>query len=99
VFGPMAKWAAEAADPDRLPELLARAVRPPPPGGAGPVVLALPEDVLPATTRVGDARPVRPVAPGVAPADLARLRELLGGGRRALVVAGGARSGAGGAVH
>jgi acetolactate synthase-1/2/3 large subunit len=38
---------------------------------------------------VGDARPVRPVAPGVAPADLARLRELLGGARRPLVVAGG----------
>jgi acetolactate synthase I/II/III large subunit len=45
--------------------------------------------VLAATTRVADARPVRPVAPGVAPADLARLRELLGGARRPLVVAGG----------
>ena len=27
VFGPMAKWAAEAGDPDRLPEVLARAVQ------------------------------------------------------------------------
>ena len=89
VFGPMAKWAAEAADPHRLPELLARAVRTATSGRPGPVVLALPEDVLTATTRVGDARPVRPVAPGVAPADLARLRELLGGARRPLVVAGG----------
>ena len=89
VFGPMAKWAAEAADPDRLPELLARAVEVAVSGRPGPVVLALPEDVLAATTRVADARPVRPVAPGVAPADLARLRELLGGARRPLVVAGG----------
>jgi len=89
VFGSMAKWAAEAADPDRLPELLARAVQTATSGRPGPVVLALPEDVLTATTRVGDARPVRPVAPGVAPADLARLRELLGGARRPLVVAGG----------
>ena len=89
VFGPMAKWAAEAADPDRLPELLARAVEVAVSGRPGPVVLALPEDVLAASTRVADARPVRPVVPGVAPVDLARLRELLGGARRPLVVAGG----------
>jgi acetolactate synthase-1/2/3 large subunit len=89
VFGPMAKWAAEADDPDRLPELLARAVQVAVSGRPGPVVLALPEDVLAATTRAGDARPVRPVAPGPPPVDLARLRELLCRGRRPLVVAGG----------
>jgi acetolactate synthase I/II/III large subunit len=89
VFGPMAKWAAEAGDPARLPELLARAFEVATSGRPGPVVLALPEDVLAATARVADARPVRPLAPGVAPAGLARLRELLGGARRPLVIAGG----------
>ena len=89
VFGPMAKWAAEAGHPDRLPELLARAVEVAVSGRPGPVVLALPEDVLAATTRAAETRPVRAVAPGVAPADLARLRELLGGARRPMVVAGG----------
>jgi len=89
VFGPMAKWAAEAGDPARLPELLARAFEVATSGRPGPVVLALPEDVLAATARVADARPVRPLAPGVAPAALARLRELLGGARRPLVIAGG----------
>ncbi len=89
VFGPMAKWAAEADDPARLPELLARAFEVATSGRPGPVVLALPEDVLAATARVADALPVRPVAPGVAPADLARLRELLGGARRPLLIAGG----------
>jgi acetolactate synthase I/II/III large subunit len=89
VFGPMAKWAAEADDPGRLPELLARAFEVATSGRPGPVVLALPEDVLAATARVADARPVRPLAPGVAPAGLARLRELLGGARRPLVIAGG----------
>ncbi|HEV8424597.1 MAG TPA: thiamine pyrophosphate-binding protein [Actinomycetes bacterium] len=89
VFGPMAKWAAEADHPARLPELLARAVQVAVSGRPGPVVLALPEDVLAGRARVADARPVRPVAPGAAPADLARLRELLGGARRPLVVAGG----------
>jgi acetolactate synthase-1/2/3 large subunit len=89
VFGPMAKWAAEAADPARLPELLSRAVRVATSGRPGPVVLSLPEDVLAGSARVADARPVRPVALGAVPADLARLRELLGGARRPLVVAGG----------
>jgi acetolactate synthase-1/2/3 large subunit len=89
VFGPMAKWAAEADHPARLPELLARAVQVAVSGRPGPVVLALPEDVLAGRARVADARPVRPVAPGAAPADLARLRELLGGARRPLIVAGG----------
>src|SRR5918996_103684 len=89
VFGPLAKWAAEADDPARLPELLARAMQVAVSGRPGPVVLALPEDVLAGRAEVADARPVRPVAPGAAPADLARLRELLGGARRPLGVAGG----------
>jgi acetolactate synthase I/II/III large subunit len=89
VFGPMAKWAAEAGDPARLPELLARAVHVAVSGRPGPVVLALPEDVLVAEVQVADARPARPVAPSPAPGDLARLRELLGGARRPLVIAGG----------
>jgi acetolactate synthase I/II/III large subunit len=89
VFGPLARWAAEAGDPARLPELLSRAVRVATSGRPGPVVLSLPEDVLAGSARVADARPVRPVAPGAVPADLARLRELLGGARRPLVVAGG----------
>ena len=89
VFGPMAKWAAEAADPARLPELLARAFQVATSGRPGPVVLALPEDVLAATAQVADTRPARPVAPAADPAALARLRELLGGARRPLVIAGG----------
>jgi acetolactate synthase I/II/III large subunit len=89
VFAPMAKWAAEAGDPARLPELLARAVHLAVSGRPGPVVLALPEDVLAEEAKVGDARPARPVAAHPAPGDLARLRELLGGSRRPLVVAGG----------
>jgi acetolactate synthase I/II/III large subunit len=89
VFAPMAKWTAEAADPARLPELLARAVQVAVSGRPGPVVLALPEDVLAEEAKVADARPARPVAAHPAPGDLARLRELLGGARRPLVVAGG----------
>src|SRR4029450_8541685 len=93
VFGPMAKWAAEAGDPARLPELLARAVQGASSGRPGAGGLGLPGDVLAATAQVADARPVRPVAPAADPAALARLRELLGGARVPLGVAGGAGGG------
>src|ERR687895_2183853 len=63
VFGPMAQWGAEADDPARLPELLARAFEVATSGRPGPVVLALPEDVLAATARVADAPPVRRLPP------------------------------------
>src|SRR6266545_3465283 len=91
VFGPMAKWAAEAHDPARLPELLARAVQVAVSGRPGPVVLALPEDVLDNRSPgyVGDlgvgANPA--LAERVRAADLllvvgARLGEITTGGYR-----------------
>ncbi|MGO4611294.1 thiamine pyrophosphate-binding protein, partial [Variovorax sp. 2RAF20] len=46
VFGTMAKWAAEIDDPARIPEMVARAFQVATSGRPGPVVLALPEDVL-----------------------------------------------------
>ena len=88
VFGPMAKWAAEADDPARLPELLARAFQVAVSGRPGPVVLALPEDVLAATARVADARPVRPVVPGP-PRPTWPACASCSAARRPLVVAGG----------
>src|ERR1700712_2831441 len=45
-FGGMAKWVVEVDDPARFPELIARAFRVAMQGRPGPVVVALPEDVL-----------------------------------------------------
>ncbi|WP_085883522.1 thiamine pyrophosphate-binding protein [Oceanibacterium hippocampi] len=50
MFGQMAKWVAEIDDAARIPEYLARAFRTATSGRPGPVVLALPEDML--TNRV-----------------------------------------------
>jgi len=50
VFGTMAKWAVEIDDADRIPEILARAWTTATTGRPGPVVIALPEDMLTATT-------------------------------------------------
>jgi acetolactate synthase-1/2/3 large subunit len=60
VFAPMAKWAAEVDDPARIPELLARAITVALSGRPGPVVLALPEDVLAEVTTAPDAAPPTP---------------------------------------
>ena len=46
VFGSMAKWVAEVEQTDRLPEYVNRAFRLARSGRPGPVVLALPEDML-----------------------------------------------------
>jgi len=89
VFAPMAKWTAEADDPSRLPELLARAVTVACSGRPGPVVLALPEDVLAATTGAADAAPAAPEQAAPAPEALAELRRMLAAARRPLLLAGG----------
>ena len=82
VFGPMAKWAFEIDDPERIPEVLARAYTVATSGRPGPVVLALPEDVLSAELAAGDV-------PAPAPADLDRLRALLERAERPFVLVGG----------
>ena len=45
-FGPLAKWATEIDDADRIPEIVARAFAVALTGRPGPVVVALPEDML-----------------------------------------------------
>ena len=45
-FAPVAKWAARIEDARRIPEYVARAYRVATAGRPGPVVLALPEDML-----------------------------------------------------
>ena len=91
MFGPLAKWVAQIDQADRIPEYLARAFHVATSGRPGPVVLALPEDMLGDTATVADAAPYLAVQPGVDPGDLARLRALLGEAQRPLLVLGGSR--------
>jgi len=97
MFGGIAKWTAEVADPARLAETLLRAIQVAATGLPGPVVLALPEDVL--TAPVPPAAPVRPQAPvRAAPdaGDVERLRGWLAAASRPLVLAGSGLECAGG---
>src|SRR6185295_15464375 len=58
-FCPIAKWAARIEDARRIPEYVARAYRVATAGRPGPVVLALPEDMLRDEVEAED-RPVIP---------------------------------------
>ncbi len=88
VFGGLAKWATQVDRAERVPELLARAFAVALEGRPGPVVLALPEDVLVEESDAADAAPARPARPAPDPAALDRLRELLAGSQRPLVIVG-----------
>jgi acetolactate synthase-1/2/3 large subunit len=92
-FGPgtlgMAKWAAEVQHADRLPEYVARAFRVAMQGRPGPVVLALPEDMLTSMTAAPVLPRVEPARAVPDAASIAAARERLAAARRPLVIAGG----------
>ena len=89
MFGPMAKWVAQIDDAARVPEYMAHAFQIATSGRPGPVVLALPEDMLSAMASVSDAKPYRPVQAHPGAADMARVAELLAGAEQPFVIAGG----------
>jgi acetolactate synthase-1/2/3 large subunit len=89
MFGEMAKWAVEVEDPRAFPEVAARAFHVATTGRPGPVVVALPEDMLSEEADVADAAPYRAVRPTPAPDALERVHELLARAERPFVVVGG----------
>jgi len=88
VFGSIAKWTAEIVDPEHVGEILQRAFRVATQGLAGPVVIAIPEDVFDAPTTAPVALPQAAVAAAPAPADLSILHEWLTHASRPLIIAG-----------
>ena len=93
MFGPgtlgMAKWVGEVHSADRLPEYVARAFHTALQGRPGPVVLALPEDMLTQTTTAPVLPRVLPALAWPAPQGLRQLREMLLAAQRPLLIAGG----------
>ena len=89
VFGGLAKWVAEVDQTERLPEYIGRAFHMAMAGRPGPVVLALPEDMLSALADVPDLPgPVRVLPTDVTAAATAVMARLTGA-KRPLVVVGG----------
>jgi acetolactate synthase-1/2/3 large subunit len=90
MFAPMTKWVAQIDDPKRIPELVSHAFHTALAGRPGPVVLALPEDMLTELADVADAEPHKAVQAHPGEDDLKRLREMLQAAKRPFVVVGGA---------
>jgi acetolactate synthase-1/2/3 large subunit len=88
-FGQLAKWVAEVDDPKRLPEFISRAFHTATSGRPGPVVLALPEDMLTELADVLDAKPYRRIETDPGAGSITELANALQRAERPLVLLGG----------
>jgi acetolactate synthase-1/2/3 large subunit len=91
VFGSMTKWTTEIDDPARVPEIVSRAFHTAANGRPGPVVVAIPEDMLVERVAVTDAPPFAPIETSPGPAEMAKFAELLGAARAPIMLLGGSR--------
>jgi len=89
-FAPIAKWAARIEDARRIPEYVARAYRVATAGRPGPVVLALPEDMLRDEVDVPDRPPVPPIVQAPDPDAIEALFKLLKHASAPVAIVGGA---------
>src|SRR5436305_12433448 len=89
-FAPVAKWAARIDDARRIPEYVARAYRVATAGRPGPVVLALPEDMLRDEVEALDRPCVAPLAEAPDPGAVQALFELLKEATNPVAIVGGA---------
>ncbi len=90
MFAPIAKWAARIDDAARIPEYVARAYATAMNGRPGPVVLALPEDMLLDRVDAVDRPRMTRVAQGCDAAALDQLTDLLATAERPVAIVGGA---------
>src|SRR5581483_2482178 len=89
MFSPLAKWVAQIDLAERVPELVNQAFQVAVSGRPGPVVLALPEDMLRDRCAAAVAGPYRAVHAHPGAADLAELRRLLSASERPIMLVGG----------
>lgn len=91
IFGQAAKWATEIDDPARIPEILSRAFHVATSGRPGPVVIALPEDMLVEMATVPDAPHFEPVQSAPAKGQMQDLAERLAKAKSPVAILGGTR--------
>ncbi len=89
MMAPLAKWVAQIDLAERVPELVNQAFQVATSGRPGPVVLALPEDMLRDLASAEVAGPYRAVRAHPGMADLAELRGLLAAAERPMMLVGG----------
>lgn len=91
VFGSMTKWATEIDDPARVPEIVSRAFHVAANGRPGPVVVALPEDMLTERVAVADAPPYQPIEASPSRDEMDAFTALLVESERPIFLIGGSR--------
>ena len=89
MFGGQAKFVGQINDAARVPEYVNRAYQIATSGRPGPVVLALPEDMLTDRAEVADAAPSQGAQGEPSPAQMQELRALLEKSERPILVVGG----------
>jgi acetolactate synthase-1/2/3 large subunit len=89
MYGPLTKWVAQIDRVERIPEYVSHAFHTATSGRPGPVLLALPEDMLFSEAAVADAPHFRTARAAPAPADMKELERLLSGAKRPFVLVGG----------
>lgn len=88
-FKPISKWAVEVKDAERMPEIVQRAFRIAQSGRPGPVVVSLPEDVLPVEAEMYFGPPTVKPKPAPAKEEVAAFEATLKEAKRPLIIAGG----------
>jgi acetolactate synthase I/II/III large subunit len=91
VFGSMTKWATEIDDPARVPEIVSRAFYTAANGRPGPVVVAIPEDMLIERVAVPDAPPFALIETAPGPAEMEKFAQMLAAARAPVMLLGGSR--------
>ena len=91
VFGTMAKWATEIDDPERIPEIVSHAFHVAMNGRPGPVVIALPEDMLMERVSVADALAAEPIETWPGLTDMSQLQKMLWSAEKPIAILGGSR--------
>jgi acetolactate synthase I/II/III large subunit len=89
MFGEVSKWVAQIDDASRIPEYVGRAFSVAMSGRPGPVVLALPEDVLEAAAERVELRAAKAAESHPGEAQMVELRKMLAGAERPVLIIGG----------
>ena len=88
-FGSTAKWVTQIEDAARVPEILSRAFHTAMQGRPGPVVIALPEDVLTDMAQAASLPRIEPVPTWPGLTQMAELQRLLWAASRPVAILGG----------
>src|SRR3954449_8348519 len=89
MYGQMAKWVAQIDRVERIPEYVSHAFHTATAGRPGPVVLALPEDMLFSEAAVADVARAHVVRPAPSPLQINELKAILEKANNPFVIVGG----------